>query len=118
MPQKTRYDHIIHPQSMVMSTIQVHKEHSQAINDISNLSVKTVNKISTKIIEIKRKNLLHSEAVLMNLITRAPHPNFRFFCPYCASLDVFITIDKTSNHLTVDCLDCKKRWIDSRAWKA
>jgi hypothetical protein len=101
----------------LMLTILVTKKDSQTMNNISKLSVTTINKISSKNQKIKQKHLSHSESVLANLIQSSPYPNFRFFCPYCSSLDVFITIDKTSNHFTVDCLDCEKKWIDSRSWK-
>ena len=100
-----------------MSTIQVTKKESEIINDILKSSVTTANKFSGKNQKIKPKLLSYSESVLANLIQSSPHPNFRFFCPYCSSLDVFITIDKISNHFTVDCLDCEKKWIDSRSWK-
>ncbi len=100
-----------------MSTIQVTKKESQIINDISKLSTTTENKISRKNQKIIQKLPSHSENVLANLVKSSPHPNFRFFCPYCSSLDVFITINKISNHFTVDCLDCEKKWIDSRSWK-
>lgn len=99
-----------------MSVIQVTKD-SQNIAGISNLSVKTINKISRKILKSKNHSF-NFEEVLHNFINRIPYPNFRFFCPYCASLDVFITVKKTSHDFTVDCLDCKQRWLDTRSWKS
>jgi len=114
MPQIDRHVDIMSSKSMFMSSIQIHKDH-QTINSILNRSDKTVKKNSSKIPKIKGKQLFYFEKVLTKLITRTPYPNFRFFCPYCASLDIFITMDKTCKHLTVECLDCKKSWIDSRS---
>ena len=96
---------------MVMSIIQVFDEDSQRVNDISNLSV---NKLPNNIPKINEEQITNFEEVLIKLTKRTPYPNFRFFCPYCASLDVFITIDKISNELSVDCLDCKKIWIEEK----
>lgn len=101
----------------VMSSILIHKEESENLHNYSNLSVKTVKRVSNKNPKVKRNHLKHSVSFLNRLIEKTPYPNFRFFCPYCASLDVFITFDKSSNDFSVDCLDCKKRWIDSRSWK-
>ena len=99
-----------------MSVIQVTKD-SQNIDRFSNLSVKTIHQIPRKILKSKNRTS-NFEKVLHNFINRTPYPNFRFFCPYCASLDVFITIKKASHDFTVDCLDCKQRWLDTRSWKS
>lgn len=100
-----------------MSSILIHKDESGNFENYSNLSAKTVNQVSNKAPKVKKKNIIHSGLFLSKLIAKVPYPNFRFFCPFCASLDVFITFDKTCNNFSVDCLDCEKRWIDSRSWK-
>jgi len=52
------------------------------------------------------------EVILKQLLENAPYPDFRYFCPLCGSLDVCITSHKKSEKITVDCLDCKKVWIE------
>lgn len=52
------------------------------------------------------------KVILKQLLENAPYPDFRYFCPLCGSLDVCITSHKKSEKITVDCLDCKKVWIE------
>lgn len=99
-----------------MSSVLIQKEEYENFKNNSKL-VKTENYVTKKTPKVKRKNLTSQESFFNKLITKVPYPNFRFFCPFCASVDVFITFDKPNNDFSVDCLDCKKRWIDSRSWK-
>ena len=115
MPQFTGYYDIITHQMNCMSSILLHKEESGNLDNYST-SVKTINQVSNISTKAKGKNHSGTGLFLSKLIANIPYPNFRFFCPFCASLDVFITIDN-SDDFSVDCLDCKKRWIDSRSWK-
>lgn len=117
MPQTTEYSDIIITQRENMSSVLIHKKESENFQNNSKLLDKTENYISKKTPKVKRKNISYHESFFNKLIRKAPYPNFRFFCPFCASVDVFITFDKTSDDFSVDCLDCKKRWIDSRSWK-
>lgn len=114
MPQRTRYDHITISQRSAMSITQIFHENSQSMNDISYLSTKSEIKLQINIPKIKQGHVSNLEGVLAKLTRGRPYPNFRFFCPYCASLDVFITIDKNTSDLSVDCLDCKKIWVDKK----
>lgn len=100
-----------------MSNIQILKGDSKVIHDIPNFSAETALKVVNQIPKIYGKTQQNFELVLSEVFKKSPYPNFRFFCPYCASLDVFIIFEKTLNHLTIDCLDCKKRWIDMRLLK-
>lgn len=116
MPQTIKYYLILHQQIGFMS-IQIHREYIKTQNSFTKQSVTAIRKIQKKNLKNEVRLLPSSEGVFANLIKRTPYPNFRFFCPFCSSLDVFITIDKIFDHYTVDCLDCKKRWIDSRLCK-
>lgn len=102
-PQATRYDQITILKRTIMSIIQTLNEDSKNINNICNFEINSkVDKEPYKI-----KTLLHK------LTQDSTYPKFQLFCPYCASMDIFVTIEK-SNHLEVDCLDCKKIWIDEK----
>lgn len=97
-----------------MSNIQIFIEEFQTSNKIPNFSEKSANKNNNQIPKSKNESPVNFDKVLFKLIKRFPYPNFRFFCPYCSSLDVFITIEKSSKHLIIDCLECKKNWVDLR----
>lgn len=99
-----------------MLTVQINDKAFQYISSASQTSTETVNETLGKSEKIQRKQLAYNKE-LIKLIKKMPYPNFRFFCPYCASLDIFITLDKTKDSHFVDCLECKKRWIDVKRYK-
>ena len=43
--------------------------------------------------------------------SRPKYPDFRFYCPSCGSLDVFVTLKNDNALLKGQCLDCKKDWL-------
>jgi len=48
------------------------------------------------------------------IVKNPPYPDYRFSCPQCGSLDVFITINEKSNALVIDCMDCEKIWFEDK----
>ena len=44
--------------------------------------------------------------ILRQIISKAPYPDFRYFCTFCGSLDVFIKVDKVLETIQINCLDC------------
>ncbi len=42
--------------------------------------------------------------------SRPKYPDFRFQCPSCGSLEVFVTWENENTPLKVRCLDCTKNW--------
>jgi len=42
--------------------------------------------------------------------SRPKYPDFRFQCPSCGSLDVFVTWQNENTPLKGKCLDCTKNW--------
>ncbi len=42
--------------------------------------------------------------------SRPKYPDFRFQCPSCGSLEVFVTWENENTPLKVKCLDCTKNW--------
>lgn len=54
------------------------------------------------------------ENILTQIISKAPYPDFRYCCPFCATLDVFIQIDEEIQLIRVHCLECKKIWIEEK----
>ena len=44
--------------------------------------------------------------------SRPKYPDFRFQCPSCGSLEVFVTWENENTSLKGNCLDCKKNWFE------
>ena len=44
--------------------------------------------------------------------SRPKYPDFRFHCPSCGSLEVFITWENENTPLKGKCLDCAKNWFE------
>jgi len=42
--------------------------------------------------------------------SRPKYPDFRFQCPSCGSLEVFVTWENEITPLKGKCLDCSKNW--------
>jgi len=61
--------------------------------------------------QIARLDLLKT---LENIVKNTPYPDYRFSCPQCSSLDVFITINEKVEALVVGCLDCDKIWFEDK----
>ena len=40
------------------------------------------------------------------------YPDFRFLCPYCGSLEVFLGKNHPNPSLTGHCLECKNEWFE------
>ncbi|KAG2472090.1 MAG: hypothetical protein NPMRTH4_2260006 [Nitrosopumilales archaeon] len=62
-----------------------------------------------------RMELVNSEKVILKETTVYPfiyrqYPDFRFNCPNCGSLDVFVSLSSSIVPLKGKCLDCKKNW--------
>ncbi len=44
--------------------------------------------------------------------SRPKYPDFRFQCPSCGSLEVFVTWENENIPLKGKCLDCTKNWFE------
>jgi len=44
--------------------------------------------------------------------SRPKYPDFRFQCPSCGSLEVFVTWENENTPLKYKCLDCTKNWFE------
>ena len=44
--------------------------------------------------------------------SRPKYPDFRFQCPSCGSLEVFVTWESSNITLKGKCLDCTKNWFE------
>jgi len=44
--------------------------------------------------------------------SRPKYPDFRFQCPSCGSLEVFVTLENENTRLKGKCLDCTKNWFE------
>ena len=53
------------------------------------------------------------EKIFREKISRSIYPDFRYSCHFCGILDVFIKVTKSKGTIEIDCLDCKKVWIDN-----
>lgn len=53
------------------------------------------------------------ERIFREKISKLTYPDFRYFCHYCGTLDVFIKVSKSAGTIEIDCLDCKKVWIEN-----
>ena len=53
------------------------------------------------------------EKIFQDRISRHIYPDFRYSCHYCGTLDVFIKVSKSRETIEIDCLDCKKVWLDN-----
>ena len=42
--------------------------------------------------------------------SRPKYPDFRFYCPSCGSLEVYLTWENENTPLKGKCLDCTKNW--------
>ena len=58
-----------------------------------------------------RKKLLEA---FEKIVKNPPYPDYRFSCPQCGSLDVFITINEKVSALVIDCMDCEKIWFEEK----
>ncbi len=41
------------------------------------------------------------------------YPDFRFFCPYCGSLEIYFELNETYRFPIGYCLDCNTEWFDN-----
>jgi len=61
-----------------------------------------------KLVNVKQvvlqKNFIHP------FRSRPKYPDFRFQCPSCGSLEVFVTWENENTPLKGKCLDCTKNW--------
>ncbi len=44
--------------------------------------------------------------------SRLKYPDFRFQCPSCGSLEVYVTWENEDTPLKGKCLDCTKNWFE------
>ena len=44
--------------------------------------------------------------------SRPKYPDFRFACPNCGSLEVFVIWENENTPLKGKCLDCTKNWFE------
>ena len=54
------------------------------------------------------------EQVFQKEISKYAYPDFRYSCPACGTLDVFIRISKSGQSIEIDCLECKTVSIDNK----
>jgi len=53
------------------------------------------------------------EQIFQKEISKYVYPDFRYSCPNCGTLDVFIRISKSNQSIEIDCLECKTISIDN-----
>ena len=53
------------------------------------------------------------EKIFREKVSKMIYPDFRYSCHYCGTLDVFIKLSKSQGIIEIDCLDCKKVWLDN-----
>ncbi len=52
------------------------------------------------------------ENTIDHFSSRPKYPDFRFQCPSCGSLEVFVAWENENTSLRGKCLDCTKNWFE------
>jgi len=56
--------------------------------------------------------LVLQEKIVNPFRFQSKHPDFRFQCPNCGSLDVLISWENENTPIKGKCLDCTKIWLE------
>jgi len=65
---------------------------------------------SMKLVNVEQ--VILQENVNNPFSSRPNYPDFRFQCPSCGSLEVFVTWKNENTPLKGKCLDCTKNWFE------
>ncbi|MGI0056737.1 MAG: hypothetical protein ACREAK_05110 [Nitrosarchaeum sp.] len=90
------------------------RQYAPKENLVTSEPVKSIQKLVNRHNKPTRDSSSHMEDILTKIISKAPHPDFRYCCPFCGVLDVFIQIDEEMQIIKVHCLECKKVWIEEK----
>jgi len=61
---------------------------------------------------VNAEQVVLQENIINTFISRPKYPDFRFQCPSCGSLEVFVARDNENTSLKGRCLDCTKNWFE------
>ena len=61
---------------------------------------------------INANKVVLQENTINTFISRSKYPDFRFQCPSCGSLEVFVAWENENAPLIGKCLDCTKNWFE------
>lgn len=103
---------------IIMQTKLISKEfvrqYAPKENLVTSEPVRSIQKLVNRHNKPTRDSSSHMGNILTQIISKAPYPDFRYFCPFCGTLDVFIQIDEEMQMIRVCCLDCKKVWLEEK----
>lgn len=69
------------------------------------ISSKFEKKETTKIATLERfQKIIHNRS----------YPDYRYSCAYCGTLDVFMTVNESTETIVIGCLDCNKIWFEDK----
>lgn len=90
------------------------RQYAPKKNLVTSKPVKSTQKLVNHHHKPIRKPFHNMENIHTQITSKSPYPNFRYCCPFCGTLDVFIEIDEEIQMIRVHCLDCKKVWIEEK----
>ncbi len=61
---------------------------------------------------VNAEQVVLQEKTINPFSSRPKYPDFRFQCPRCGSLEVFIAWENENTPLKAKCLDCTKIWFE------
>jgi len=61
---------------------------------------------------VNPEQVVLQENIINPFISRPKYPDFRFQCPGCGSLEVFVARENENTSLKGKCLDCTKNWFE------
>jgi len=61
---------------------------------------------------VNAEQVVLQENTINAFIPRPKYPDFRFQCPGCGSLEVFVARENENTSLKAKCLDCTKNWFE------
>ena len=105
-----------------MSTVTQYKHDQTLTKSVSLVGSDAKNALPTRITTLdvtSQQNIDANESVSIvekifrEKVSKTIYPDFRYSCHYCGTLDVFIKLSKSKGIIQIDCLDCKKVWIDN-----
>ncbi len=62
---------------------------------------------------VNAEQVVIQENTITPFSSRPKYPDFRFQCPSCGSLEVFVAMENENTSLKGKCLDCTKNWFEA-----
>lgn len=90
------------------------RQYAPKENLVTSVPVKSIQKLVNSYNRSAIDSSSNLKYTLTKITSKAPYPDFRYCCPFCGVLDVFIQIDEEMQIIRVHCLDCKKVWIEEK----